>query len=106
LVAVLITLYVNAAWWCWWFASSFGQRASEAMCLFFMGGLAWIWRARPRWRPALWTVFLVGAAWNFYIMALFYTTAISRDAPVTWGEMLLAGGKCWGIVLRFLQGAR
>ncbi len=106
LAAVLATVYVNASWWCWWFASSFGSRAFEGACLFFMGGLAWLWvRARPAWREALCAVFLAGAAWNFYIMALFYTMAIPRDPPVSWWEMLTSGGKGWEVVARWLQTA-
>ncbi len=38
-------------------------------------------------------------------MALFYTTAIPRDPPVTWGQMLLAGGMAWEVIARFLRNA-
>jgi hypothetical protein len=106
LAAVLATFYVNASWWCWWFASSFGSRAFEAACLFFMAGLAWLWlRVRPAWREVFWALLLVSAAWNFYVMALFYTSVISRDDPVSWIEMLQSGGKCWEVVARWLATA-
>jgi hypothetical protein len=105
-LAVALVIYVNAAWWCWWFAPSFGQRAFDGACLFLMLGLAFLLARLPaRGRSVVCWVGGVAVVWNFYVMTAFYTTAISRDAPVTWLEMLQSGGKTWQIVARFLSSA-
>ena len=92
-VAVALTIYVNAAWGCWWFAASFGQRAFDGACLFAMLGFAFLLMCLPA-RAARVCRWLGGAAtaWNFYLMAIFYTTAIPRDDPVTWLQMLRKPG--------------
>ena len=46
-VAVALVVYVNAAWWCWWFAASFGQRAFDGACLYLMLGLAFLLARLP-----------------------------------------------------------
>lgn len=92
--AVALTLYVNAAWWCWWFASAFGNRGFDAALLPLMAGAAWLFhRARGPWRTALATVAVGAAAWNVYLVLLYRTGAISRHAPLTWEEMLAAAAR-------------
>lgn len=97
LLTITGTVYINAAWWCWWFAgNSFGSRAFEAALLFFMGGLAWLLvRLSPGWRRFLFLAAVLAGLWNFYLMALFYASIIERNAPVTWGRMLAAGLAAW-----------
>lgn len=91
MLAVASTGYVAAAWWCWWFASSFGNRAYDAALLPLMAGMAWWFsRARGQWRTILWMITIVAGVWNFYVAALYRTGAISRNEPVTWGEMIEA----------------
>lgn len=88
-VALGTTGYIAAAWWCWWFASSFGNRAYDAALLPLMGGMAWLFsRARGRWRAMLWTIAIIAGVWNFYVASLYRTGAISRNEPVTWREMI------------------
>lgn len=92
--AVALMLYVNAAWWCWWFASAFGNRGFDAALLPVMAGAAWLFhRARGPWRTALGTVAVGAAAWNVYLVLLYRTGAISRHAPLTWEEMLAAAAR-------------
>ncbi len=103
-LALVLVVYVNAAWWCWWFASSFGQRAFDGACLYLMIGLAGLLTRLPAaGRTALCGLGGMAAAWNFYVMAVFYTTAISRNDAVTWAQMFHAGGRCWTIVREFLS---
>jgi hypothetical protein len=91
LVAVAGTAYVNAAWWCWWFGSSFGLRAYDAALLPLMAGLAWLLRsAARRWRTLLWGAAILAGAWNFYVALLYRSGAISRSQPVMWGQMVEA----------------
>jgi len=95
LFSIFCTIYVNASWWCWWFAgNSFGSRAFEAVLLFFMAGLAHLLvRFTPCWRRIFFAAAVLACGWNFYVMALFYASAIDRNAPVTWGEMVHAGAR-------------
>jgi len=81
---------VNGAWWCWWFAHSFGNRSFEGAVLFAMGGLAWLLaKADARaWLKGL----LVGCCalaviWNVLLLALFLTKRISGEQAVTWAQM-------------------
>ena len=88
-LALGATAYVAAAWWCWWFASSFGNRAYDAALLPLMAGMAWLFtRMKGRWRAVLWTFAIAAGVWNFYVATLYRTGAISRNEPVTWHEML------------------
>jgi hypothetical protein len=89
--AFFALIYVNAAWWCWWFASAFGNRGCDAALLPLMAGVAWCFqRALGRWKTALWAVAIAAASWNFYVVVLYRTGAISRSAPVTWQQMIEA----------------
>jgi hypothetical protein len=89
-----LTIYVNAAWWCWWFASSFGNRGFDAALLPLMAGAAWLFqRASGNWRTALSVAAIAAAVWNTYLVLLYRTGAVSRHAPLTWGEMLDAAGR-------------
>jgi hypothetical protein len=91
------TVYINSAWWCWWFASSFGNRSYDAALLPLMAGTAWLWqRTRGRWRMALLAVALAAGAWNFYLVLLYRVSAISHRDPVTWAQMVEAAGKLPG----------
>jgi len=100
-VIFFATVYLNAAWWCWWFASSFGNRSYDAVLLLLMGGTAWLLaRARGRGRSLIWCAAIVAGGWNFYVVLLYRTGAISRSAPVTWAQMLDAAHRL-PEVLRF-----
>lgn len=91
-LAVLATTYVNAAWWCWWFASAFGGRAYDAVLLPLMAGTGWLYRrAGDRARRVLAGAAIAAAAWNVYLVLLYRTGAIPRGDPVSWAEMLAAG---------------
>lgn len=99
LIAVGATLYVNAAWWCWWFASAFGNRGFDAALLPLMMGQAWLFsRVHGRWRRALWILCGLFAVWNLYVFALYRSGVIDRGDPVTWGEMIQAIGHLPGQV--------
>lgn len=89
LAAAVIAIYVNAAWWCWWFGASFGNRAFDGAILFLMMGLAWAFERLPA-KAALW-LFVAGSAcgwWNAVLIVLYRTAVISRNSAVTYEEML------------------
>ena len=90
-VCVGLMLYVNAAWWCWWFASSFGNRGYDAALLPMMAGAAWMMQhLERRGRVILWITAMTLGLWNFYVVLLYRTGAISRSQSVTWHEMIQA----------------
>ncbi len=94
LTLVALTIYLNSAWWCWWFASAFGSRSFDAALLPLMAGVAWLLpRTTPRGRAALLSLGVAAGAWNFYVLLLYRVGAISRSEPVTWLQMLEAAGK-------------
>lgn len=97
-VAAVITIYVNAAWWCWWFGSSFGSRAFDGVFLFFMLGLAWAFERLPE-RLGRW-LFATGVAcvsWNVILLVLYRVMVIPRNAAVTYEDMLRA---LWRLITR------
>lgn len=87
----LATIYINASWWCWWFAAAFGSRAFDGALVGLMAGQAFLLaRAGPRTRRILLVAGGMLAVWNIYAFVLYRTAAISRADPVTWFEMLAA----------------
>lgn len=92
--SALATIYVNAAWWCWWFAGSFGNRAFDAALLALMAGQSWLFARANRLGRRILAVacgFLI--VWNLYVFVLYRAAAISRSERVTWGEMLRAAAR-------------
>ncbi|HTO03213.1 MAG TPA: hypothetical protein VL069_05890 [Opitutus sp.] len=88
---VALIAYVNAAWWCWWFASSFGNRGYDAALLPFMAGGGFLMLSvKGRARSLLWGAAIILGLWNFYAVWLYRAGAISRSEPVTWWEMVKA----------------
>lgn len=96
-VAVLIMIYVNAAWWCWWFGSSFGSRAFDGAFLFMMIGMAWLFQRLPA-RASQWLFAggVVFAVWNLGLLLLYRMALIPRNDAVTYGDALRAFGKLFG----------
>ncbi len=92
-VSLAVVIYVNASWWCWWWGSSFGNRAFEGATLFAMAGWGALWAAtndRPWARRVVATALLLGVAANATLLALYMGNAISRGEPVTYAEMAAA----------------
>ena len=90
LIVLFATVWINAAWYAWWFGASFGSRAFEGCMLFFMAGSAWmiarLWR-RKAVAGLLIGLFLLAAAWNLNLAWLVNTNVIRGDQPVTWRQM-------------------
>lgn len=97
ILTVMVALYVNAAWWCWWFAAAFGNRACDAALLPLMAGVAWLLqRADGRGRRLLWAAALSAGLWNCYVVLLYRLAVIPRNSPVSWTEMLHAATRISG----------
>ena len=93
LVSIGLTWIVNAAWWCWWMATSFGYRSFEAVVLFLICGTAYLLtlaHPHPRIRTLVQTMILLAFTWNINLVILYSFSVISRRSEVTWGEMLTA----------------
>ena len=98
--SLVLVVGINGAWWCWWFGSSFGNRAFEAATFFAMLGLAFLLRvAGPRrlWRTALAAAVALAVAANLVLLALFLARRIPRDAPVTYRQGAAALARWVGI---------
>lgn len=96
-VSIALLSYVNAAWYCWWFGSSFGNRAFEGVVLFAMVGLGWALEritAVGGRAGRLAAIGLVGAALGAgtLLLALFVTHAIPSERAVTYADMVQATG--------------
>lgn len=90
LAAFLLTYFLNASWWCWWFGGSFGGRSFEGSVFLAMIGLAWFFAAnekRPAYRIGLSTLCALAAIWNIALLALFLTKRISGEVAVPYSEV-------------------
>ena len=75
----------------WFRPSAFGNRAFDAALLPLMAGQAYLFgRLGPRGRKILWLTCAPFVVWNIDGLVLFRSGAISRNAAVSWLEMLLA----------------
>jgi hypothetical protein len=93
-----ITIYVNAAWWCWWFGSSFGSRAFDGVFLFFMLGAACAFeRLAERAGRLLFATGVACAGWNTIVLILYRLSEIPRNSAVTYDDMLRA---LWRLITR------
>lgn len=78
---------LNAAWWCWWLGSSFGNRGFEVPTFFAMMGLALlIHRSQPFpvWRGMLATICGLAIIWNLLLFTMYLGHRIERQSPVTY----------------------
>ena len=91
LLAFLLTVYVNASWWCWWFGASFGQRAFDGSLPALMLGLAWLFHQYAgRSGDRLFRLGSVLAAINLVALILYRLQFIPRNQPVTWLDGVIA----------------
>lgn len=91
LAALIAITYLNSAWWCWWFGSSFGNRAYEGALLFFMAGTGYL-KEQSRHHRVLARVLNVAAAlaaaWNLYLLSQYMAGRFDRSLPVSYLERL------------------
>ena len=91
ITSMILTYVVNAAWWCWWLASSFGQRNFEAISLFAMCGMTYLFTLVEKRRYTFLlvrSVIVVAIIWNINLTILYSVNIISRNSSVTWAEMI------------------
>jgi len=100
IVSLGATVMLNAAWPTWWLGSSFGHRGFEVPTLFAMLGLAALGQLAHT-RPLAWRILqcatMIAIAWNLVLLALFLTGHISREGPVTYGDVIQALGH-WNLL--------
>jgi hypothetical protein len=97
LVSLAAIVYVNSAWWCWWFGSSFGNRAFEGATLYCMAGLGLLWAGlagNPGARRAATLAIVIAVGANAVLLALFMTGKISREEGVAYDVFLRAVAGC------------
>jgi hypothetical protein len=90
-VSLVLLLYVNAAWDCWWFGAAFGARAFDGCLLFAMLGVAALLERSMRWRPAIFhavaATLLIADLWNMNLVWLVNEGKLPLERPVLWAEM-------------------
>lgn len=92
-VSFAAIVYLNSAWWCWWFGSSFGNRAYEGSMLFFMAGLGFCYDRfqKTPWKlTALKATAWIAIFWNIYLLSEYLTNRFDRGLPVSFIERLTA----------------
>lgn len=92
IISFLTITYLNSTWWCWWFGSSFGNRAYEGSILFFMAGLAFLYEQTEG--SAIRRKFLVNCSWifiiwNAFLLSLYLAHRIDRSQAVSLTERLM-----------------
>ncbi|MEM9445562.1 MAG: hypothetical protein AAGA18_09435 [Verrucomicrobiota bacterium] len=89
--SLLITVYINASWYCWWFGASFGSRAFEGALIVMMLGLAWGFEQLKQNKYAKYCLELVVLClgfWNVGLMFFVRKGVLPLEEPVSWIEML------------------
>lgn len=96
LIGVLLNIYINASWHCWWFGVSFGQRALEGFVIATALGISELrhipWQLAKRTIAilcillAIWNVNMTGGALRGYI---------PLDQPVTLSDMVQKTSNFW-----------
>ena len=89
-VSFAVMIYLNAAWWCWWFGSSFGNRAFEGAVLYCMAGLGFGWEqlhVYPRVRFALRLAGAAGVTFGLFVFVLYNCRLVDRSDPVSYAQM-------------------
>jgi hypothetical protein len=89
LVSFALITVLNAAWPCWWFASSFGNRGFEVAIFFAMVGVAFLVnavRARVEWRRVVIVGLTAAAVWNILLFSVFLTRRIPQETAVTYRD--------------------
>jgi hypothetical protein len=82
-LSALLLWYVNSAWWCWAFGTSFGARAFVDMAAFFIVGLALAFdqlSMAPRLLRAAALAFVaLSIAYSYVMMSLYILKVLPRD---------------------------
>ena len=96
--SLALTIYVNAAWQCWWFGDSFGGRAFEGCTLFAMLGFGWTMRALAGRAAPFHTAAALGllaALWSMNLLWLSHDGPLPLTRPVSWHERLEMTRRHW-----------
>jgi len=96
--SLLSTIYINAAWHCWWLGAAFGLRAFDGCSLFAMIGVAFILRKvikRSFFRTCCIIVLCIFVIWNINLLILYGNRGIPVDQPVNLKEMINATRIYW-----------
>ena len=91
ILALLLQVYLVAAWHCWWQGAALGSRMLSNSTVIFAIGLAWVWEQARGWKVAAAcaaTTVMVG--WNALLVMQYMTGMVDPEAPVTvrqlWGN--------------------
>ncbi|MCZ6673312.1 MAG: glycosyltransferase family 39 protein, partial [Verrucomicrobia bacterium] len=86
LVSFIAILYLNSAWWSWWFGSSFGNRAYEGAIFFFIAGFGYLHNSSkdsPMGAMLLQSSAWIAIIWNIYLLSQYVGSQFDRSLPVT-----------------------
>lgn len=104
LVSIAAVYYINAAWHCWWFGVSFGNRAYEGVTLFVFFGVAALLQALEArsvaLRASVYVVLVLLGIWNLGILdATMYgwITGVGLSGAESYGDLGRAIWERWFI---------
>lgn len=89
LAVVLVLVYVNTSWWCWWFGQGFGGRAYVELSPLLILGLAWLLSRSAQ--PVRWAVLIAGGlatCWTLTLLFLEYTGRIGFSGSESLSDIL------------------
>ena len=91
LLSLAALVYLNSAWWSWWFGDGFGGRSFIAATPGLCWGMAWaLSRASRRARWALGAAMALGILWTQVLLALQFRDLIADDGSSTLGDIVRA----------------
>jgi len=89
LTAFALQWYLNAAWGCWWFGDSFGNRAYISCSFIFAMGLATLLSETRKWTL---TVRFLSAAligWNLLFISQYTLMMLPHNEPAVWKQVVI-----------------
>ena len=99
--SLLLMIYVNGSWWCWWFGDSFGSRAFEGCTLYAMLGFGWLLNVlaqRGVGFAATATAVLLAGLWNMNLLWLSSDGPLVLSKPIPWAEKIALTRRYWSTV--------
>jgi hypothetical protein len=103
LTAFALQWYLNASWWCWWFAISFGNRAYVSCSFIFAIGLAAILSETKKWTLTVRLISVALIGWNLLFISQYSLGILPRDEPVRWKQVLINQYEVVGKGIKFLS---
>jgi len=89
LIAFALQWYLNAAWGCWWFGVSFGNRAYISCSFIFAIGIADLLSTAKKWALTVRFISVALIVWNLLFISQYTLGMLPHNEPVVWKQVFI-----------------